>query len=348
MAKNKDQRTNQHTICQNCGTELAGPHCHECGQRADEPRRVVIGLVQDFLVDTLAIDGKLARSIWLLFSRPGVLARRYLDGRRVHYSPPFRLYLFTSVFFFLTFFWVTDFTKFTPKPTTLDANAISDETLREIEVRNPEAAEELRAFLSESRQSSDSSENTDAGENDQDATEDADGNAGAEINGKSFRDTPWEEVNFNGPAQLEPVIKQIYEAAQRASSDPRLFFAQIRETLPRALLLAPVFYALILLALYFYRRKFFVYDHFVVALYMHAALYAYLLAAMLISRAPAIGSFAFIPIVWGALQPLFIFRQAYNSNWISTILKWLISMTIYVTGLSLIITFGLTYSLYQS
>ena len=90
--------------CKNCGAALTGAYCHQCGQRADEPRRVVIGLVQDFLVDTLAIDGKLARSLGLLLWRPGRLARRYLDGRRVYYSPPFRLYLFASVFFFLTAF----------------------------------------------------------------------------------------------------------------------------------------------------------------------------------------------------------------------------------------------------
>jgi hypothetical protein len=330
----------EHTECQNDHTKLVGAYCHTCGQRADDPRRVVIGLVQDFLVDTLAIDGKLARSIWLLLSRPGVLARRYLDGRRVHYSPPFRLFLFTSVFFFLTFFMVTDFTKSAMPPIAVDSTPISEEMLRELELRNPDAAEELRALV----------EDLEHNENPEELNERdiSGGKLEDESRSRTFSDVTWEDVNYGGPAQLEPFVKQMFEAAQRASRDPRLFFAQIRETLPRTLLLAPVLYAVILSVLYFYRRKFYIYDHFVIALYLHAALYAYLLSALLISRAPAIGSLAFFPLVWGFFQPLLALRQAYNSGWLSSTLKWLVTMTIYLTGVSLLITFGVTYSLYQS
>ena len=94
------------THCQNDGAKLVGEYCHTCGQAANEPRRAFIGLVQDFFVDTLAIDGKLFRTIMLLMWRPGRLARRFLDGRRQHYSPPFRLYLFALVFFFIAVFWL--------------------------------------------------------------------------------------------------------------------------------------------------------------------------------------------------------------------------------------------------
>ncbi|MEL6212932.1 MAG: DUF3667 domain-containing protein, partial [Pseudomonadota bacterium] len=90
--------------CRNCGEALSGDYCWNCGQAASEPRRLVIGLVQDFFVETLSIDGKLIRTLSLLLTRPGRLARRYLDGQRVRFSPPFRLYLFTSVFFFLALF----------------------------------------------------------------------------------------------------------------------------------------------------------------------------------------------------------------------------------------------------
>ena len=75
--KKHSAKTPQNTECQNCGATLKGAYCHQCGQAAKEPRRVVIGLVQDVIVETLAIDGKLARTIALLVSRPGKLARRY-------------------------------------------------------------------------------------------------------------------------------------------------------------------------------------------------------------------------------------------------------------------------------
>jgi len=286
--------------CQNDHTKLVGDYCHTCGQRADEPRRAVIGLVQDVFVDTLAIDGKLARSIFLLLWRPGVLARRYLEGRRVHYSPPFRLFLFTSVFFFLSLFLVADFDP-------------------------PKSAE------------------------DDSATELALQSAGLDSETIKVTERKWDASTYDGPAWLEPHAEQLFLAAQRVTKDPRLFVASIRKNLPRTLLLAPVLYAVILLLLYFYRRKFYVYDHFVVSLYMHAALYAYLLLAIFLNFLP--GAFAWlsaVPLVWGAFQPLAALRQVYGSRWISAIPKSIIIMLIYLTGLMLIITLGLTYSLYQS
>ncbi len=327
--------------CKNCGTALTGAYCHNCGQRADEPRRVVVGLVQDFLVDTLAIDGKLARSIGLLLWRPGRLARRYLDGKRVKYSPPFRLYLFASVFFFLTSFALVG----TPKPigdavlngdgeVTLNEDAIGD-----IEAVDPAAAEELRALNQRLK--------ADAADSDADGGEEGEGEA--EKKGVPFSERKWDDQNYTGPAWLEPHLKRMFEALQRVVDDPRLFFAQSKENLPRVLLLAPVVYALILVLLYVYRRKFYVYDHFVVSLYMHAALYAYLLAALLLSLIPGVGPFlAAIPLIWGWLQPFAVFRQAYGSNWVSAFLKWAISVTVYFTLLVIIITLGFSVSLYNS
>lgn len=322
--------------CKNCGTVLTGDYCHQCGQRADEPRRVVVGLVQDFLVDTLAIDGKLARSIGLLLWRPGRLARRYLDGKRVNYSPPFRLYLFGSVFFFLLAFAMIG----TPSgldPKAVSTAALTEDVLAEIEADDPDAAARLRA-LKESREE----------ETDESATEETGEGAGEEQKRLDIEKT-WEERNYDGPDWLEPHARKMYEAAQHAFEDPRLFFAQSKENLPRVLLLAPIFYALILVLLYIYRRKFYVYDHFVVSLYMHAALYAYLFLALVLSAVPGVGPLlAAIPLIWGWLQPFVVFRQAYGSNWISAFLKWVISVAVYFALLALIITLGFSVSLYQS
>ncbi len=329
-----------HERCQNDGTVLTGDYCHTCGQRADEPRRVFIGLVQDVFVDTLAIDGKLARTIGLLLWRPGVLATRYLNGKRVSYSPPFRLYLFASVFFFIAAFWIADFGNIEPDAFDPDDIAISDEALNEIESRDPEAAARLRALMA-----ADVSEGND-GEN---VEEGAESDSDDESENVSLTETKWEDTNYEGPDWLEPHVKQMFEAAQRAAKDPRLLIAESRQNLPRTLLLAPVLYALILLVLYFYRRKFYVYDHFVISLYMHAALYAYLLLAILLSRLPVIGGWAwFIPLIWGWIQPAAVLRQAYGSGRISMVIKWAISMLIYVVGVALIVSLGLSYSLYQS
>ena len=321
--------------CKNDGTRLTGDYCHTCGQRADEPRRAVIGLVQDVFVDTLAIDGKLARTLFLLLSRPGRLARRYLDGKRVSYSPPFRLYLFASVFFFLAAF---SFVHVGPVETT-DV-MITDEMMRELETSDPAAAERLREWAEKQNAGPGVAENAES--------ETGEEPAGDGVN-LSFSDSSWDDANYNGPAWLEPYLRRMFESGQRAVQDPRLFVSESRQNLPRVLLLAPVIYALLLLLLYVYRRKFYVYDHFVISLYMHAALYAYLLLAMLLSVVPVIGGWIWwLPLAWGWLQPFVVFRQAYGSNWVSAFLKWSVSIAVYLIVLSIIVTFGLTYSLYQS
>lgn len=339
------------TVCQNCGTALTGAYCHQCGQRADEPRRAVVGLVQDFFVDTMAIDGKLFRSIGLLLWRPGRLARRYLDGKRVYYSPPFRLYLFASVFFFFTLFWI-----FSTPPggagVDVDApdEAITEALIDEVGKVDPDEAVKLRGRKDAAEEKAAAREKQEAGETQ--TGEEPDDEAEAPDDARSGDDEgsdDWDDFNYTGPAWLESHVRRLVDAAERLSDDPRLFLVQIKDYLPRVLLLAPVFYALILMLLYVYRRKFFVYDHFVVSLYMHAALYAYLLAALLLSRIPVVGWWLVpIPLAWGWLQPFAVLRQAYGSNWISVFLKWAVSITLYFTILIFIIMFGFTYTLYQS
>ena len=332
--------------CQNCGTLLQGSHCHVCGQSAKEPRRAVIALVQDVFVDTLAIDGKLARTFGLLLTRPGRLARRYLDGRRVNYSPPFRLYLFTSVFFFFFAFLLSGADQW---------NGGNDTQLSDPEVRK-----EIDAALDESELSEKDREDVknaldtlaidaeDEKARDQSTEPDTHTKNAADTGRTKIELPPWEDVVFYGPEWLEAYVKRVWESGQRAIDDPRLFIAQLKEELPRVLLLAPIFYSLILFILYIYRRKVFVYDHLVVSLYMHAALYAYLLLAMVITRIPGFGWLAIIPIFWGMLQPYAVFRQAYRSNWFSVIIKGFVSSMVYLLGVALLIVFGLSYSLYQS
>lgn len=305
------------TECQNCGTLLKGDFCHVCGQAAKEPRRAVIGLVQDIFVETLAIDGKLFRTIALLFKAPGVLARRYLDGQRVRYSPPFRLYLFASVFFFLAAFWGADrdfnFAGLSDEEVAEeDVISRSDETVKVMKLDRDSPLIELPANTTTA---SETVKNT-----------------------RFDSDIEW----------LKPHMEKLAEAYDRLLEDPRLFLAQMKENLPRFLLLAPVVYALTLLLLYFYRRKFFVYDHFVVSLYMHAALYAYLLVALLISKIPVIGFLWWVPLVWAAFQPVLVQRQAYSSNWFSVIVKWGITNFIYWIAMLMIVLAGLGYTLYQS
>ena len=93
--------------CLNCGTEVIGRYCHNCGQENIEPEESAWHFVVHFFNDVTHFDGKFFTTLKDLLFKPGYLSREYMIGRRVKYLNPVRMYLFTSFIFFLIFFSVT-------------------------------------------------------------------------------------------------------------------------------------------------------------------------------------------------------------------------------------------------
>lgn len=80
--------------CANCGTRLLGPHCYACGQPVKGMVRHFSSIVGDLFDTLLALDSRIARTLWPLLAKPGFLTREYLAGRRVRYVSPVRLFIF--------------------------------------------------------------------------------------------------------------------------------------------------------------------------------------------------------------------------------------------------------------
>ncbi len=91
--------------CQNCGTALIGPHCHMCGQKA-KVRRTLRAFGHDILHSVLHFDGKIWRTLPMLFWNPGELTRRYVHGERAKFVSPLALFLFTVFLTFAVFNWL--------------------------------------------------------------------------------------------------------------------------------------------------------------------------------------------------------------------------------------------------
>jgi hypothetical protein len=82
--------------CLNCGSDLTGPFCSQCGQHA-HVHRTLSAFFHDFLHGVLHFESKIWRTLPLLAWRPGELTRRYIDGQRASFVSPIALFLF-SVF----------------------------------------------------------------------------------------------------------------------------------------------------------------------------------------------------------------------------------------------------------
>ncbi|MDJ0922631.1 MAG: DUF3667 domain-containing protein [Henriciella sp.] len=96
--------------CLNCGSPVTDRYCPNCGQLSASFHRPFWSLIGEIISDTFSVDGRIARTLPVLLFRPGVLTRSYTDGKRARYVPPFRLFLISSLIFYLALFWVVDST----------------------------------------------------------------------------------------------------------------------------------------------------------------------------------------------------------------------------------------------
>ena len=88
--------------CKNCNKPLPGQadFCPACGQSVkviNRPWREVLG---ELLTELIDFDGRMLVSLRLLLTRPGFLSHEYVNGRRLSYTPPIRMYLVISLVFF--------------------------------------------------------------------------------------------------------------------------------------------------------------------------------------------------------------------------------------------------------
>ncbi len=109
--------TNPETIplCANCGIELNGQFCHQCGQSSRSMIKFFGEVIKEVLDDVIGYDSRLKHSISPLLFQPGKLSKEYIQGRRFYYVMPFRLYLFTSILFIITLQFTANGTNFLPE-----------------------------------------------------------------------------------------------------------------------------------------------------------------------------------------------------------------------------------------
>src|SRR5213078_3129159 len=137
------------THCENCGAELQGHWCAQCGQPAIEYRRSFRYVIADLLDEFLNWDSKFFATIALLIFKPWRLTNEFLTGKRVRYANPLRLYLLASILFFFAVNYGTRGIKFEPGKIGPKDCAELEADLKNTDLP-PEAREKLQALLQES------------------------------------------------------------------------------------------------------------------------------------------------------------------------------------------------------
>ena len=90
--------------CKNCekSFEVSFDYCPYCGQETADNLTFGV-LFSNTISNYFSIDARFFKSFIPLMTKPGVLARRFVDGKRLSYLHPAQFYLFISVVFFFVF-----------------------------------------------------------------------------------------------------------------------------------------------------------------------------------------------------------------------------------------------------
>ncbi|WP_052172430.1 DUF3667 domain-containing protein [Psychroserpens jangbogonensis] len=93
--------SNEPSNCQNCDSivEKAFEFCPHCGQKTNDDLTISV-LFYNTISNYFSFDARFFKSFVPLMFRPGYLAEKFLEGKRLLYLHPAQMYLFISVVFF--------------------------------------------------------------------------------------------------------------------------------------------------------------------------------------------------------------------------------------------------------
>ncbi len=305
--------------CLNCGTHLRGQYCGHCGQRARSRLISLWELITDAFGDLFEIDSRLWQTVVPLLLRPGRLTRDYLQGRRARYMPPFRMYLVTSVIFFMVaFFDPSEELSLFLEPAT-QTTAPSEE----------QAAEPVADGVVEDTQSGFViTMDTADGEHEHDCDD---------IEVDELDEMPAFLARRLSVERLTQVCKQV------AADKGKNLTAKVIDNTPAALVVLLPLMALVLKALYPLSRRFYV-EHLLFFVHFHAFVFLLLTLQILFARLATmlgISALGQLTIVAMSLYiPAYVFvamRKVYGQGRIVTFLKYIILVFAYIIGFTVII-----------
>lgn len=88
--------------CLNCFSSLSveDAFCSKCGQKVDNNKLALKDVSKEFFENYISLDSRFGRSLIPFVFKPGLLAKKFTEGKRISFANPFRLYILSSIFFF--------------------------------------------------------------------------------------------------------------------------------------------------------------------------------------------------------------------------------------------------------
>lgn len=334
--------------CLNCGTELKGPFCYYCGQPDRNFMRFFPALLRDLMEDLLDLDSRFMRTLKPLLFKPGRLTRDYMNGRRFRYAPPMRLYIFSSIMFFLL------------------AALLSSDAIKLSSVENDQGIVHFSADSAEEQQKVEEAlsnlppgvrEHIDVDQALDEAGEAEVDNPGFGLEDIQFNDEPWDrETNpvaikwlpdwIND--RINDEIEGSPQKAEQINENPNLIVDKVFDILPATMFVLLPVVALIFKFWYLFAKRFYV-EHLIFSLHNHSFLFVSLILILLanvtynmlsnhgyLTAATGAEWLAALISIWIPVYLLVSLRVVYQQGWLLTMGKFFVIGISYLMLLSLV------------
>ncbi len=339
--------------CENCGAQLYGHWCAQCGQPAIDYRRSFGHVLFDMLNEFLNWDSKFFATIALLIVKPWRLTNEFLAGHRVRYVHPLRLYLLASIlFFFVVNYGVKGIHvepgKIPEKSRAAIAKSI-EENRNEIEKKldkenlsaeqRRKAQEALDYFTKPTPAVAPASPAPAASPS---PTETPPPAESSRRDYGPVKERPF--MLFDNAKSTTPFERWLEARAKEKMGEHGtkmgLFITTLFSNLPYMMLACIPLFAFVLKILYI-RKKIFYIDHLIYALHIHS--FAYLGVMLIVAAtmglnrsAPSVLGEWIIAFFWIAFaaQIFFSIRRVYRQGWFFTVFKFLVGGVAYLAVLS--------------
>ncbi|HEX5008396.1 MAG TPA: DUF3667 domain-containing protein [Hyphomonadaceae bacterium] len=331
-------------VCANCGSQIDGKFCAECGQPANI-HRTLGHMGAEFLRGIFNLDTRAWKTVPLLLFRPGTLTSSYIHGQRARYISPLAMFLL-SVFTMFVVFGFTNGSRIGVSDPVQRAAAVEDartelgqarQQVQDALARRGITTGDLDADATDDNVDKGADEATDSGDSDTTRTLSLeDGSIYDEIrksaeNGELNVNTGWPALDANLRENLLHPELAVYKIQNAAYEN--------------AFLLVPISLPLIWL-LFIWRRGTTWFDHSVYILYSLSFVSLLFILISLLSMIPGAAAILVGPLlIASCVHSYFHLKGGYGLSWFSAAWRLpfqlafaLIGLTIY---LIVIIVLGL-------
>jgi hypothetical protein len=320
--------------CLNCGTVLQGPFCHYCGQPDRNFMRFFPVLLRELLEDFLDFDSRFMRTMKPLLFKPGKLTRDYLDGRRFRYTPPLRLYLFSSIACF--------FLAALAAGGSIQINTNGEDVVAGLKIsalEDPELQQALERMDPDKRQRVEEALQQVAEAKEEAAEEEE----GEEDSGIMIGDKPWDRETNPFILEWAPdwvndwvndEIEQSPQKGKEIAENPDLIKDKVFDVLPATMFVLLPIVALLFKFWYLFAKKYYI-EHLIFALHNHSFAFVMIVFFILLStlntwiepgedgRFTAVANWVYAAIgIWIPVYFLVSLKRVYQQGWVMTIAKY--------------------------